>query len=219
MTSTRTDTYALAHLAGGPPRVADTAVVALLGRGLLRAEGGSLLATAGTRTGHPVEDAVLALTGDSPRRSALTVRVRLTEDPRVAALTERLVADGLLRRDPWAWLGGSRPAHVPTAAGRRALAEARRQPVLADDVRVALDGVAAMADQGLRLLVFGTGPQRPRPAARRPRWGEPYDGRWSSGSVFAWGGGDGGGGGGGGWGGDGGGCGGGDGGGGGGGGC
>ena len=206
MTSTRTDTYDLALLAGGPGRAVDTAIVALLGRGLLHVDGGGLLRTAGTAPVHPVEAAVHELVGDGPRRSAATVRARAEDDPRVLALTERLVAAGLLRTR---WLGWS-PSPVPTAAGRRLLAEARRQPVLAEDVRVALDGCTAMTDPTRRVLVFGTAPERRRSGAGRPRTGGWADGR-SSGSPFvAWGGGDGGGWGGGGWGGDGGGCGGGD---------
>ena len=194
MTSTRTDTYDLALLAGGPGRAVDTAIVALLGRGLLHVDGGGLLRTAGTAPVHPVEAAVHELVGDGPRRSAATVRARAEDDPRVLALTERLVAAGLLRTR---WLGWS-PSPVPTAAGRRLLAEARRQPVLADDVRIALDGVVAMADPGRRDLVFGPAWSR----AGRPR----ADRRSSVSSSPFWGGGDGGGG----WGGDGGGCGGGD---------
>ena len=213
MTSTRTDTYALAHLAGGPPRVADTAVVALLERGRLLVDDDGLLRTTGSAPVHPVEAAVLDLVGPTPRRSAPTVRSRLAEDPRVVAVADRLVAQGLSRPNPWTWLGSSRPARVPTAAGRRLLAEAR-QSVAGQDLRVALDGVAVMTDQELRDRVFGS--TRTRPAGRAQRHPGFRDGGSSTGWLFAGGGGDGGGAG---WGGDGGGCGGGDGGGGGGGGC
>ena len=205
MTSTRTDTYDLALLAGGTARVVDTAVVALLARGLLHVDGGGLLRAAGTAPVHPVEAAVHTLVGAGPRRSVGTVRALAADDARVLAVADRLVAEGLLRTSPWARLLGGSPARVPTSAGRRLLAEARRQPLLTDDVRVALAGVAALADPGRRDLVFGAGSPRPRSGAGRPRTGGWADGRSSGSSFLAWGGGDGGS-----WGGDGGGCGGGD---------
>ena len=207
MTGTRTDTYALAQLAGGPARVVDTAVVALLARGCLHVDGGGLLRATGAASAHPVEAAVHELAGAGPRRSAATVRARLEDDPRVLAVADRLVAEGLLRTNPWAWAPGAWPARVPTAAGRRLLAEARRQEAAAEEVRVALGGVAAMADRTRCALVFGAAPGRPRAGARRPRSAGWADGRTSATPFLAWGGGGGDGGG---WGGDGGGCGGGD---------
>ncbi|MFQ1002898.1 TIGR04222 domain-containing membrane protein [Modestobacter sp. SSW1-42] len=207
-TQARTHTYDLAQLAGGVERVADTAVVALLARGRLLVDGGGLLRVAGSAPAHPVEAAVLDAVGPRPRprRSALTVRALVQDDPRVGAVAVRLEAEGLLRRNPWAVLSRSWPARVRTPEGRRVLAEARQQPGIGEDVRVALDGVAAMADQTRRRLVFGAAPGRAQPGGRARR----SDGPWSSstsGSFLTWGGGDGGSGG---WGGDGGGCGGGD---------
>ena len=205
MTSTRTDTYDLALLAGGTTRAVDTAVVALLARGRLEVDGGGLLIASGTVPVHPVESAVHGAVGTGSRCSADAVRARAEDDPRVLAAADRLAAEGLLRPTPWARLLGRSPARVPTAAGRRLLAEARRQPLLADDVRVALGGVAAMTDPGRRDLVFGAGPGRTRTRSGRPRAGGWAGGRASGSSSVAWGGGDGGS-----WGGDGGGCGGGD---------
>ena len=199
-TQTRTDSYDLAQLAGGQARVADTAVVALLARGRLRADGGGLLGAVGTDPVHPVEAAVLDLVGTRPQPSALTLRARVQEDPRVAAVADRLQAEGLLRPGRWARLSGSRPGLVPTRDGRRVLVEARQQVGAGEEVLVALDGVRAMADQELRGRVFGAHAGPARTDGGRP------GGRWSTGwpgSVAAWGGGDGGGAG---WGGDGGGC-------------
>ncbi|GAB4079577.1 TIGR04222 domain-containing membrane protein [Modestobacter muralis] len=216
-TRTRTDTYDLAQLAGGPARVADTAVVALLARGRLRADGGGMLHAVGAAPVHPVEAAVFDLVGPRPQRSALTLRARVQDDPRVVAVADRLQAEGLLRPARWSRLSGPRPALVPTRDGRRVLVEARQQGTagqqggVGQELAVALDGVGAMADQELRRLVFGAAGDPARSGGGRPRrTGAPWS-TGSPGSILAWGG-DGGAAswGGGGWGGDGGGCGGGD---------
>ena len=100
--------YDVAHLAGGPERVADTAVVALLGRGLLRVDPAGRLQAVGRPGGwgvrHPAEAAVLDAVGPRPRWSATTVRRQVTADPRVAALGRQLAAEGLLCRNPLARL-------------------------------------------------------------------------------------------------------------------
>jgi uncharacterized membrane protein YgcG len=199
------DVYDVAQLAGGLPRVVDTAVIALLERGRLTVDGAGRLQAVGTAV-HPVEAAVLELAGPHPRRSAATLRARAQEEPRLTAVADRLVAAGLLRRNPVAGLCSSWPAHLRTAAGRQVLAEWRAAPPVRSGA-VALDGPGSMADPVLRDTVFP-----PPVPARRPgaRGADPGTSTWASGawSFGSWGG-DGGGGGGG-WGGDGGGCGGGD---------
>ncbi|MCZ2829245.1 TIGR04222 domain-containing membrane protein [Modestobacter sp. VKM Ac-2986] len=212
-TRTRTDTYDLAQLAGGSARVADTAVVTLLVRGRLRADGGGMLRAVGTAPVHPVEAAVFGLVDPRPQRSAHTLRAWVQDDPRVLAVADRLQAEGLLRPGRWARLSG--PALVPTREGRRVLVEARQEGGAGQERLVALDGVVAMADQDLRRRVFGAHPA-PSTGGRPRRSGAVWS-TGSPGSIAGWGGGDGtaagwggGGWGGGGWGGDGGGCGGGD---------
>jgi hypothetical protein len=212
MTGTRSlllptcDMYDVAQLAGGPCRVVDTAVVVLLERGRLRVDGSGRLQAVGSTPGRPVETAVLELAGPLPRRSIASLRLRASEDPRLTAVADRLVAAGLLRRNPLAGLSGSWPAHLRTAAGRRVLEEWRAAPPPGSGTDVALGGAERMADRALYESVFGALPQ---PATRRSRHRTaPGTAAWSFGGfgLAGWGG-DGGGGG---WGGDGGGCGGGD---------
>ena len=152
----------VAQLAGGLPRVVDTAVVTLLESGRLQADASGRLSAVGRRTGRPVDDAVLDLAGSRPRRTVVPLRLLAPEDARLRAVAERLVAGGLLRRNPFAVLSGSLPAHQLTAAGRRVLAEWRRAPggrvaAGSSTVAVALDGPAAMADRALRDRVFTSG--------------------------------------------------------------
>jgi hypothetical protein len=211
MTGTRSpllttcDVHDVAQLAGGLARVVDTAVVALLEQGRLRVDGTGRLQAVGSAPGRPVEQAVLDLAGPLPRRTIGSVRFRAQEDPRLTAVAERLVAAGLLRRNPLAGLPGSWPTHLRTAAGRGVLDEWRAAPQ-AGVATVALGGPEQLADRALYESVFGwVAP----PRVRRPGrvGGDPGTGGWSAG----WGGDGGGGGWGGGWGGDGGGgCGGGD---------
>jgi uncharacterized membrane protein YgcG len=190
---TTRDVYDVAQLAGGLPRVVDTAVVTLLERGRLKVDGFGRLQAVGTAV-HPVEAAVLDLAGPRFRRTVAGLRVRAQEEPRLTGVAERLVAQGLLRRNPFAGLCGSWPAQLRTAAGRRVLAEWRDAPVGGSSTGVALDGSARMVDRVLAETVFGA--VLPAPARRPGR-------RTDSGTpVWAFGGwgGDGGGGG---WGGDG----------------
>jgi uncharacterized membrane protein YgcG len=205
------DVYDVAQLAGGLPRVVDTAVVALLERGRLTVDSAGRLQAVGTAV-HPVEVAVLDLAGPRPRRSVATVRVRAQQDPRLTAVAERLVAAGLLRRNPVAGLLSSWPAHLRTAAGRQVLAEWRTAPPV-PHAAVALDGPAAMADQERRRSVFGSVRRQPDLVPWRRTSADPVTPTWAYGGwvLGGWGGDGGGGGFGGGFGGgDGGGCGGGD---------
>jgi hypothetical protein len=213
------DVYDVAQLAGGLARVVDTAVVSLLERGRLTVDDVGRLQAVGTAV-HPVELAVLELAGPRPRRSVVTLRVRAQDDPRLTGVAERLVASGLLRRNPLAVLCSSWPAHRSTPAGRRTLAEWRTAPPASgSSVDVALGGPARMvdrmadrmADRVLFERAFGSA--SPAPAHRPGRrsdvvWTDSGASTWAFGG---WGGGWGGDGGGGGFGGgDGGGCGGGD---------
>jgi len=205
MTATRSlllptcDVYDIALLAGGLPRVVDTAVVTLLEQGRLGADAIGRLHALGSAPGRPVEQAVLDLAGSLPRRTIGSVRFRAQEDPRVTAVAERLVTAGLLRRNPLAGVSRSWPAHLRTAAGRRVLDEWRAAPRVGA-AAVALGGPEQVADRAWYGRVFGA--VTPPPVRRLGRTGgDPGTALWATG----WGG-DGGGGG---WGGDGG-CGGGD---------
>ncbi|WP_216870729.1 TIGR04222 domain-containing membrane protein [Modestobacter excelsi] len=223
MTGTRSpllptgDVYDVAQLAGGLPRVVDTAVVSLLQQGRLRVDDSGRLHATGSTPGRPVESAVLDLAGRRPRRSIASMRLRAQEDPRLTGVADRLVAAGLLRRNPLAGLSSSWPAHLRTAAGRRVLEEWRAaSPVGAAEV--ALGGPERMADRTLYESVFGAVSWAPGTARRPDRYSQAAieaNGRqsWAYGSfgLGGWGGDGGGGGFGGGFGGgDGGGCGGGD---------
>ncbi|MBB3674941.1 DNA-binding MarR family transcriptional regulator [Modestobacter versicolor] len=214
MTSTRTpslttrDVYDVAQLTGGLHRVVDTAVVVLLQRGRLTADGLGRLQAVGTAV-HPAEAAVLALAGPRPLRSVSSIRARAQEDPRLAGIVDRLVADGLLRRNPVAGLSRRWPVHLRTAAGNRVLAEWRAAAPAGSGTAVALGGVAA-ADPAVRAVVFpGPVPSRVRRPVRRDGalvvdtgggWGASWGGHGGGGGGFdggGCGGGDGGGGGGG----------------------
>jgi hypothetical protein len=158
------DLYDIAFLAGGPARVVDTALVALVASGRVRVHSPGELAVADLARRHPVEAAVLDAVGPQGHRSVETIRWRLTEDVRLLDLGRRLSADGLLRsrrvrgrgdRSPW----------TTTGAGRRALRHMTTTPppdTVADGtsaLRVALHGREAMPDGTLRTAVF----ERPSP--------------------------------------------------------
>ena len=221
MTGTRSpllptcDVYDIAQLAGGLARVVDTAVVALLERGLLRVDHSGRLQAVGSAPGRPVESAVLDLAGARPRRTITSMRLRAQEDPRLTAVAERLVTQGLLRWNPLARLSSSRPTHLRTAAGRRVLDEWRAaRPAGSADV--ALGGAERMADRTSYETVFGAVAWAPATGRRPSRYSQAAleaNGHrtWAYGGfgIGGWGG-DGGGGSGGFGGGDGGGCGGGD---------
>ncbi|MGK5115145.1 TIGR04222 domain-containing membrane protein [Geodermatophilus sp. CPCC 205506] len=178
------DLYEVAYLSGGPARVVDTALVALVLAGRVRAPSPGLLAAVRPTRRHPVEAAVLDAVGTHGHRSVDTIQWRATGDDRLTAVGARLTEAGLLRRAAVARLLHPAAAAAPTPAGRRVLAEAAG--VLAGRGpagEVALGGRQAMTDAGLRERVFerlaaateptGTGLRRrfaPAPAA-------PPDGR------------------------------------------
>jgi hypothetical protein len=129
--TTRPDVYDVACLAGGPRRVVDTALVALLVTGRVRAVAPGELQVVEPRRRHPVEAAVLDAVGARGRRSA-----------------RRLRRAGLLGR----FLG-------PTAAGRQALDRARAADV-GPVLHVALEGREQLSDPALRAAVLEP-PRRP----------------------------------------------------------
>ncbi|WP_448616712.1 TIGR04222 domain-containing membrane protein [Modestobacter sp. URMC 112] len=203
------DLHEVAHLAGGPARVVDTAVAVLAARGLVRVDPAGRLSATRPGTGHPVEAAVLAVLGRRPLRSVATLRWRLADDPAVVAVGERLVAEGLLRRNRLARLHEGWPRLVRTAAGRRLLGQWQSAPPPAvgtpDALAVALRGPAVLGDRVLREALLGVqdggaASGGPHQSARRrdghvhvapyPAWGFTAGdgGGWGGG----WGGGDGG---------------------------
>jgi hypothetical protein len=154
MTAPDLDLYEIAFLAGGPDRVIDTALVALVRHGRIRVHSPGQLATVDRTHRHPVEAAVLDAVGQ--QRSVKMVRWRLTDDDRLVDIGRRLRSAGLLRRATAALrlLRPGRPAPALTRAGRTALRELRMRGAHDDAMRVALDGPAGLVDQQLRAVVF-----------------------------------------------------------------
>ncbi|MGY1670195.1 TIGR04222 domain-containing membrane protein [Geodermatophilus sp. SYSU D00710] len=155
-TPSQLDVYDAAHLGGGPPRVVDTAIVALVRSGRVRVHSPGQLATVELTRQHPVEAAVLDAVGPSGHRSVDTVQWRLQDDARLLEVGRRLRSDGLAARSVLGRaLGRGRATVALTADGRRALAWLRDQWGETDDVwRVALHGRAAVHDGDLRAAVF-----------------------------------------------------------------
>ncbi|WP_281246711.1 TIGR04222 domain-containing membrane protein [Geodermatophilus amargosae] len=145
---TQPDVYDVACLAGGPHRVVDTALVALLVTGRVRAVAPGELQVVEARRRHPVEAAVLDAVGARGRRSVETVHWRAEADERIAGMVRRLRAERLLGR----FLG-------PTAAGRRVLERARAADV-GPVLHAALLGPGQLADPALRAAVLEP-PRRP----------------------------------------------------------
>ena len=143
------DVYDVACLAGGPDRVVDTALVALVRSGRVRVTRPGELEVAALDRRHPVEAAVLDALGANGPRSAQTVCRRAADDPRLADVTARLLEAGLLTRGWSAVVRGERARPAVTRAGRRALDEAGRARAEDDDVwRVALRGREAARSPG-----------------------------------------------------------------------
>src|SRR5918997_478829 len=95
------DLYDAAFLAGGPARVVDTALVALVRAGKLRIHSPGQLATADLTRRHPVEAAVLDAVGPTGHRSVDTIRWRLAdaEVARVALGGRAAMTDTRLRTE------------------------------------------------------------------------------------------------------------------------
>jgi hypothetical protein len=149
------DLYQAAYLAGGRDRVVDAALVVLVSAGQVRICAPGELATVELTRRHPVEAAVLDAIGPAGHRSVVTIRWRLSTDPRLNDLVRGLQDDGLITRprrrtDP-------RPDRVPrlaTMAGICALEDVQHTHPLGDAWRVALDGLDALPDQELRSRIF-----------------------------------------------------------------
>jgi hypothetical protein len=153
------DVYDIAYLAGGPERVVDTALVALVEAGRIRAQPPGRLAVADLTRRHPVEAAVLDAVGTRGHRSVDVVRWRLADDDRVLAIGRRLVAAGLLSRRPLVPRRTQR-APVPTAAGRQMRRSLAAEPPTDPSwdggtaVLVALHGRERLSDELRRSLIF-----------------------------------------------------------------
>ncbi|MFF2521354.1 TIGR04222 domain-containing membrane protein [Streptomyces liangshanensis] len=136
------DPYDIAHLAGGPPRVAETALAGLRDRGLVLVRGSRVRARfeyAGPPADprHPVEDALIAL---CPRgRGLAAVLAGVAKDPVTEAIGHRLVSYGLRTR-----------RRGLTRAGRRHLEAARQAGTLPAYV---FEGPAALPDARFRATV------------------------------------------------------------------
>jgi hypothetical protein len=191
----RLDVYEIACLAGGPARMVDAALVALVESGRVKVTNPGELATVSLARRHPVEAAVLDAVGPTGHRSVETVRWRLTTDDRILDVPRHLRDLGLLGAAATALPAArrSRWRLVPTYAGRHLLHELLDAPP-ADDVAggtsamtVALCGREHMPDRALSAAIFepppspvaaGLGGRRPPPemdyadgwqAARRTR--------------------------------------------------
>jgi hypothetical protein len=156
------DLYEIACLAGGPDRVVDTALVALVQSGRVRVHRPGQLATVDLSRRHPVEAAVLDAVGPTGHRSIDTIRWRLAGDDRLTDIGRRLQHEGLLghthRLVPH--LSGGRSSPAPTAEGRRVLRRLEAQPPVdhvapaTDAMLVALCGTERLPDRGLCAAIF-----------------------------------------------------------------
>src|SRR3954453_2891116 len=133
------DLYDIAFLAGGPARVVDTAVVALLRTRRIRLHSPGQLATVDLSRRHPVEAAVLDAVGPTGHRSVDTIRWRVTDDDRLLDVGRRLRQAGLVARTDGIvrHVRGDHCAPVLTRAGRRALRSLREQPRTDEVLRMA----------------------------------------------------------------------------------
>jgi hypothetical protein len=158
------DVYDIAFLAGGPARVVDAALVALVEAGRVRVHSPGELAVAELARRHPVEAAVLDAVGPQGHRSVETIRWRLTDDERLLDLGRRLSADGLLRGRRVRRRGDVSP-WTTTHAGQRMLRRMTSTPPPdtvaggTSALRVALHGREALPDSALRAAIF----ERPSP--------------------------------------------------------
>ncbi|WP_425489510.1 TIGR04222 domain-containing membrane protein [Nonomuraea typhae] len=86
--------YEVAYLAGGPARVADTAIGLLAGAGEVRVSRGGLLRHVRTAvsSGFPAEDKVLALLAETPKsgHAVRDVRAHVAAAPATAEIKVRL---------------------------------------------------------------------------------------------------------------------------------
>jgi hypothetical protein len=167
------DVYDVAFLAGGPDRVVETAVVALVRARGIRLHSPGQLAPCGGTCRHPAEAAVLDALGSMGHRCLDAVRWRVVEDERVRAIGVRLHSAGLLGHVGAAVgaLHGDRRWLAPTRAGRAALRALADGPALADPevLAVALGGFGRMRDRALQTALFDESPAALPPPGRRFR--------------------------------------------------
>ena len=157
------DVYEIACLAGGPDRVVDTALVALVESGRVRVRAPGVFAVVGPARAHPVEAAVMDAMGTQGHCSIDTIRSRVAEDARIGALGRSLCSARLLRRR--LRFGHRAPDEGDwslTASGREALdRRAERPSVRALDrgstLQVALYGRSAMPGADPWLAFHRTG--------------------------------------------------------------
>jgi hypothetical protein len=171
MTAPVLDLYDIAGLAGGPDRVVDTALVALVEAGRIGVHSPGQLATTDLVRRHPVEAAVLDAVGPTGHRSVDTIRWRVHDDDRLLEVCHRLQRAGLLGRTGAVvvLLHGHRRALAPTRAGRRILRELRDRAAAGGQtelVRVALEGPHQPGNR-LRTEIF----ERPETTLPPPRPG------------------------------------------------
>ena len=159
------DLYEVAYLAGGPRRVVEAAVVALVEDGRLRVTPATgELHVVDPRRRHPIEAAVLDAAGPRARRSIDGIAWRLRTDARLAALADGLQRAGLVSRRGGVHATAERSwtAIGLTRAGRRELRRLRSEPAVvgtSEALAVALGGPGAWADVERRAAVFA--PPRP----------------------------------------------------------
>ncbi|MFJ5776287.1 TIGR04222 domain-containing membrane protein [Streptomyces sp. NPDC093094] len=137
------DAYDIAFLAGGAQRVADSAVIALSGRGLLTLSGPRVRAVGETLPEHPVERALAA--SCRRNRSTASVHAALRRSPEVEEIGRRLIAQGLVTRS----------RRRSTRLGRRLLRAAEEGAGLP---AYFFGGPAVLADSPVRRGVVGARP-------------------------------------------------------------
>ena len=162
------DVYDVAVLAGGLPRLVDTAIVAMVESGLVRVDSSGEFHAEASSSRHPVEAAVLDAIGSRGYRSVDGIGSRVLHDRRLDDEFRHLTRDGLVRRAIPARLVGKTHAHT-TAAGRRALRQFAERPVSegGSAVQVALHGRDAMADSRLHDEIFVRAAAVPVPRRER----------------------------------------------------
>lgn len=131
------DLYEIAYLAGGPLRVAETALITLHERGIVTVQR-SRVRAGKTRADHPVERALTELC--PYRKRVRFVLTMLLSGPETEEIGRRLVSYGLLTRSRQRF----------TAAGRRHVQTAKEDGALPVHV---FDGPAALPDPVLRRTV------------------------------------------------------------------
>lgn len=166
------DVYDMAVLAGGLPRLVDTALVAMVESGRIRVEASGEFRAGATSSDHPVEAAMLDAVGTRGYRSVEGICSRFLHDRRLDREFRHLTGDGLVRRAVPSRLVGKTHART-TAVGRRVLQQFAERPPSdgGNAALVALHGRAAIPDHRLRNEIFDRAPVAlpPRSARRASR--------------------------------------------------